>query len=72
LLSRLPSTSARATKKLQVTGCVRHRQPRPSGEVFDTPLSLTEMFEQFEPMAVAECLGDLGKADEDTLFRTEA
>jgi hypothetical protein len=36
------------------------------------PLPLTEMFEQFEPMAVAECLGDLGKADQDTLFRTEA
>ena len=62
----------RATKKLQVPGCVRQGQPGPGGEVFDIPLALTEMFEQFEAMGVPERLCDLGEPDEDALFRTEA
>jgi len=62
----------RAAKKLQVPGCVRHGQPGPGGEVFDAPLALAEMFEQFEAMGVPERLSDLGKTDEDALFRTEA
>src|SRR6516162_4117548 len=62
----------RASKKLQVPGCVRHRQSRPSGKVFDAPLALAEMFEQFEPMAVAERLCDLSETGEYALFGTEA
>jgi hypothetical protein len=30
------------------------------------------MFEQFQPMGVAECLGNLRKASEDALFWSEA
>ena len=50
-------------------GCVRNRQAGSRREVFDAPLALTEMFEQFEAMGVTECLGDLGETSEDTLFR---
>jgi hypothetical protein len=62
----------RAAKKLQVPRCVRHHQPRPGGEVFDAPLALAKMFEQFEAMGVAERLGDLGEAGEHALFGTRA
>src|SRR6516162_1292922 len=58
-----------AAKKLQVTGCVRHRQARPGGEVFDAPLALAEMLEQFEPVRMAERLRDLGETGKYTLFR---
>ena len=72
----LPLTSSLdergAAKKLQVPGCVRHRQSRPGGEVFDAALALAEMFEQFEPMGMTERLGDLGETGEYALFRTEA
>jgi hypothetical protein len=61
-----------AAKKLQMPGCVRHGQPGSSGEVFDAPLALSEMFEEFQSMRMTERLGDLGEADEHTLFRTEA
>jgi hypothetical protein len=61
-----------AAKKLQVPGCVRHGQPGPGGEIFDAPLALAEMFEQFEAMGVTERLGDLSQTYEHTLFRTEA
>ena len=72
-LAHAPALDERgATKKLQVSGCVRHCQSGPAGEVFDAPLPLTEMFEQFEPMGVTERLGDLGEADEHALFGTEA
>jgi len=60
-----------AAKELQVPGGVRHRQPIPAREVFDAPLALAEMFEQFQPMGVPEGLGDLGEADEHALLRTE-
>ena len=62
----------RAAKKLQVPGCVRHGQTGSGSEVFDAPLALAEMFEQFEAMGVPERLCDLGETDEDALFRTEA
>ena len=50
---------------------VRECEARPGREVFDTPLALPEMFQQFEPMGMTERLRDLGKAGEDALFRTE-
>jgi hypothetical protein len=72
-LSLTPSFDERgAAKKLQVSGCVRHGQTRPRGKIVDAPLALAEMFQQFEPMGVAERLGDLGKTGEYALLRTEA
>ena len=53
-------------------GRVREGQARAGGKVLDAPLALAEMFEQFEPMGVAERLRDLGEAGEYALFRTEA
>jgi hypothetical protein len=61
-----------AAKKLQVTRCVRHRQARSGSKIFDAPLALAEMFEQFKPMGVTERLGDSGETSEYALFRTEA
>jgi hypothetical protein len=52
-------------------GRVRHGQPCTGGEVFDAPLALAEMFEQFETMRVTERLRDLGKTAENLLLRTE-
>jgi hypothetical protein len=55
-----------------VPGCVRYRETCPASKVFDASVTLAEMFEQFEPMRVAEGLSDLRKAGEDAQFRTEA
>src|SRR6516165_4616463 len=67
-----PVDKCSPTKKLQVAGRVRHSQIRPSRKLFDAPLALSQMFEQFEPMGVAERLRDLCEASEDALFGTEA
>ena len=50
-------------------GGVREREARPGCEVFDTPLALPEMFQQFEPVSVAERLRDYGETSENLLFR---
>ena len=55
-----------------MAGTIGERDPGAGREVFDTALALAEMFQQFEPMGVAERLGDLGKTGKDTLFRTKA
>jgi hypothetical protein len=53
-------------------GCVCHRQTRPGRKLLDAPLALAEMFEQFEPVRVAERLRNLRKASEDALFWSQA
>jgi len=67
-----PLDECSPTKKLQVAGRVRHSQTRPGRKLFDAPLALSQMFEQFEPMGVAERLRDLCEAGKDALFGTEA
>ena len=55
-----------------MSGCIGEGEARAGRQILDAALALPEMFEQFEPMRMAERLGDLGEACKNLLFRTRA
>jgi hypothetical protein len=57
-----------ATQELQMPRGVREREARTGREVLDTPLALRKMFQQFEPVRMAERLCNRRKAGEYLLF----
>ena len=58
-----------AAQELQMAGGIRECEAGARRQLFDTPLALPEMFEQFEPVCMAQRLRDLREARENLLFR---
>ncbi|MNJ73728.1 hypothetical protein D3C77_705650 [compost metagenome] len=55
---------AGATQVLQVLGGVGHGQPAQFGQALDRTLALGDVFEQVQPMRMAQGAGQLGDIDE--------
>jgi hypothetical protein len=76
LICRAPKGSAPtldergAAEKLRVAGGVGEGQAGPRRQILDAALALPKMFEQFEPMRVAERQRDLRKTGKCLLFRS--
>jgi hypothetical protein len=53
-----------------VSGCIGEGAVPPRRQILDASLALPEMFEQFEPMRMAERPRYLGETGKHLLFRT--
>jgi hypothetical protein len=63
---------ARAPKDLQVARGVGEAQVGPRGKLLDTAHALGDVFQQFQPVGVAKCLGHVSQAGKNRSFRSGA